>query len=35
MTTPSPAAGQPHRRTLDAFLAADEIAPLPELSDRD
>jgi CRP-like cAMP-binding protein len=35
MTTSSPATGQPHRGTLDAFLAADEIAQLPELSDRD
>ena len=33
MTPVTPAAGPPNRGSLDDFLAADEIGPLPELSD--
>ncbi len=35
MTPVTPVAGPPNRGSLDDFLAADEIGPLPELSDRD
>ena len=34
MTPVTPSAGPPNRGSLDDFLAADEIGPLPELSDR-
>jgi CRP-like cAMP-binding protein len=35
MTTPSPATRRPLHGTLDAFLSADEIVRLPEISERD
>jgi hypothetical protein len=35
MTTASPAASRPPSGTLEEFLATEEIAPLPELSDGD
>jgi len=35
MTTASPATSSPQRGTLDDFLAAEDLAPLPELTDRD
>lgn len=35
MSSITPAAGRPNRGSLDDFLAADEIVPLPEISDRD
>lgn len=35
MTTASSASTPQQRGTLDDFLSAEEIGPLPELSDRD